>query len=38
MRLSLILPPVQPDRYPALETCPYPGCGGRHFQHWQSVA
>jgi transposase-like protein len=38
MRLSLILPPVQPDRYPALETCPYPGCGGQHFQHWQSVS
>lgn len=38
MRLSLILPPVLPDRYPALETCPYPGCGGQHFQHWQSVA
>ena len=28
MYLSLILPPVQPDRYPALETCPYPGRGG----------
>jgi transposase-like protein len=37
MRLSLILPPVQPDRYPALETCPAAGCGGRHFQHWQTV-
>lgn len=37
MRLSLILPPVHPDRYPALETCPTPGCGGRHFQHWQTV-
>jgi transposase-like protein len=38
MRLSLILPPVEPEVYPALERCPYPGCGGRHFQHWQSVA
>jgi hypothetical protein len=38
MRLSLILPPVQPDRYPALETCPAADCGGRHFQHWQRVA
>jgi hypothetical protein len=38
MRLSLILPPVQPDRYPALKRCPYPGCDGQHFQHWQSVA
>jgi hypothetical protein len=37
MRLSLILPPVQPERYPAVETCPYAGCGGRHVQHWQSV-
>ena len=37
MRLSLILPPVQPDRYPALETCPFADCGGRHFQHWQTV-
>ncbi|MDQ2651861.1 MAG: hypothetical protein M3Z20_02355 [Chloroflexota bacterium] len=38
MRLSLILPPVQPEVYPAVETCPYGGCGGGHFQHWQSVA
>jgi hypothetical protein len=37
MRLSLILPPVQPDRSPALERCPYPACGGQHVQHWQSV-
>jgi hypothetical protein len=37
MRLSLILPPVQPEVYPAVETCPYAGCGGRHFQHWQAV-
>jgi transposase-like protein len=37
MRLSMILPPVQPDCYPALETCPYADCGGRHFQHWQRV-
>src|SRR5215207_3896468 len=37
MRLSLILPLVQPDHYPVLESCPYPGCGGRHVQHWQSV-
>lgn len=38
MRLSLLLPPVQPDHYAALERCPYPNCGGTHFQHWQSVA
>jgi hypothetical protein len=37
MRLKLILPPVQADRYPAVEQCPYAGCGGRHFQHWQTV-
>jgi hypothetical protein len=37
MRLRLILPPVQPERYPAVETCPYAGCGGRHFQPWQTV-
>ena len=37
MRLSLILPPVQPEVYPAVATCPYAGCGGEHFQHWQAV-
>jgi hypothetical protein len=37
MRLSLLLPPVQPAVYPALQGCPYVGCGGRHFQHWQAV-
>ena len=37
MRLSLILPPVLPERYPAVATCPHAGCGGRHFQHWQTV-
>lgn len=37
MRLSLILPPVEAERYPAPEICPYPGCGGQHVQHWQSV-
>jgi hypothetical protein len=38
MRLSLILPSVHPERYPAVELCPYAGCGGRHVQHWQAVA
>lgn len=38
MRLSLILPPVQPEVYPAVEGCPYAGCGGGQFQHWQAVA
>jgi transposase-like protein len=37
MRLSLILPPVQPGVYPAVERCPSAGCGGRHLQHWQAV-
>jgi hypothetical protein len=38
MRLSLILPPVQPEVYPAVERCPSAGCEGEHFQHWQAVA
>src|SRR5215211_7645467 len=38
MRLSLILPPVQPDRYPAMAVCPAPACAGRHVQHWQTVS
>jgi hypothetical protein len=37
MRLALILPPVQPEVYPEVTTCPYDGCGGRHFQHWHAV-
>ena len=37
MRLSLILPPVQPEVYPAVATCPYAGCDGRHVQPWQAV-
>jgi hypothetical protein len=37
MRLSLILPPVQPEGYPAVSGCPYAGCGGHHVQHWQAV-
>jgi hypothetical protein len=37
MRLTLILPPVQPAVYPAVTTCPYAACGGQHFQHWQAV-
>ena len=37
MRLSLILPPVQPTVYAAVMGCPYPGCGGEHLQHWQTV-
>jgi transposase-like protein len=37
MRLALILPPVQPEVYPAVTGCPYAGCGGQHLQHWQAV-
>jgi transposase-like protein len=37
MRLSLILPPVQPEVFPEVSSCPYAGCGGRHVQHWQAV-
>jgi hypothetical protein len=37
MRLSLLLPPVQPEVYPAVAGCPYAGCGGQHLQHWQAV-
>jgi hypothetical protein len=37
MRLSLILPPVQPAVYPVVATCPYAGCEGGHFQPWQAV-
>jgi hypothetical protein len=37
MRLSLILPPVQPAVYPPVGSCPYAGCGGSHFQQWQAV-
>jgi transposase-like protein len=38
MHLSLILPPVQPEGYPAISECPYADCGGQHVQHWQTVA
>jgi transposase-like protein len=37
MRLSLILPPVQPEVYPVVERCPDAGCGGEHVHHWQTV-
>jgi hypothetical protein len=37
MRLSLILPPVQPEVSPEVRGCPYGGCGGRQVQHWQAV-
>jgi len=37
MRLSVILPPVQPAVYPDVAGCAYAGCGGRHVQHWQAV-
>src|SRR5438552_5363739 len=37
MRLSLILPSVQPEVYPEVGGCAYAGCGGRHVRHWQAV-
>jgi hypothetical protein len=37
MRLTLRLPPVQPEVYPAVAGCPYAGCGGCHIQPWQAV-
>lgn len=37
MRLSLLLPAVQPAVYPAIDGCPAAECGGRHVQHWQAV-
>ena len=33
MRLTLLLPPVQPENYPDIADCPYAGCGGGHVQH-----
>lgn len=38
IRLSLILPPVRPESYPAAAKCPHAGCEGRHVQQWQAVA
>lgn len=37
MRLRLILPPGEPEVYPAVDGCPYAGCEGRHVPHWQAV-
>ncbi len=37
MRLKLILPPVDPTRFPDPDRCPQAGCGGRHFQLHQAV-
>ena len=37
MRLSLILPTVLPEVYPAAEPCSYAGSGANHLQHWPSV-
>jgi len=37
MRLTLVLPPVQPEVYPEQPQCPSARCGGRHLQHWQAV-
>jgi transposase-like protein len=37
MRLSLILPPVQPAVYPEVSGCLYVGCESRHVRPWQEV-
>ncbi len=37
MRLTLLLPPGQPEVYPAVDACPDAGCGGRSRQPWQAV-
>jgi hypothetical protein len=37
MRLSLVLPPVDPARYPEVTGCPVAACSGRSLQHWQAV-
>jgi transposase-like protein len=37
MRLLVIPPPVQPERYPAVAGCPAAGCGSRHVQFRQAV-
>jgi transposase-like protein len=38
MRLNLILPVVDPEEFKAVEECPYPKCGGKHFKCHQEVA
>jgi len=37
MRLKLILPTVDPTRFPDPDRCPQAGCGGQHFQLHQPV-
>jgi hypothetical protein len=37
MRRTVILPPVQPEVYPVVETCPSAGCEGRHVPHGPAV-
>jgi transposase-like protein len=37
MRLNLILPVVNPEQIANPETCPYLGCGGKHFKQRQAV-
>lgn len=37
MRLSLILPRVEPSEITPPTACPYDGCGGAHFEFHQAV-
>lgn len=37
MRLNLILPVVNPEQIANPDTCPYAGCGGKHFKRHQAV-
>jgi transposase-like protein len=37
MRLHMILPQVEPTEMTLPSTCPYKGCGGRHFEFHQAV-
>jgi len=37
MRLNLILPVVNPEQIANPDTCPYSGCGGKHFKRHQAV-
>src|SRR4030067_1371755 len=37
MRLTLILPIVEPEKYEEPQQCPIPGCTGKHLQKRQEV-
>ena len=37
MRLHMILPRMEPSEFKVPTTCRHPGCGGKHFEHHQTV-